>query len=74
LAALTSLPDEWEDVSFENLTTPDGLQVSATMEKKRIVRLAVKNLSQQERAVDLAHPGQTGLRLSLPPGGMYQLH
>jgi len=74
LAVLTNLPDEWEDVSFENLTTPDGLQVSATMEKKRIVRLVVKNLSQQERVVDLAHPGQTGLRLSLPPGGMYQLH
>jgi hypothetical protein len=43
------------------------------MEKKRIVRLVVKNLSQQKREVDLAHPGQTGMRFSLAPGGLYQL-
>jgi hypothetical protein len=36
------------------------------------VKLEVKNLSQQEREVDLSHPGQTGIRFSLPPGGMYQ--
>jgi hypothetical protein len=72
LAVLTNLPAEWENVSFENLTTPDGLQVSATMEKKKIVRLVIKNLNQQERLIDLSHPGQTGIRFSLPPGGMYQ--
>jgi hypothetical protein len=72
LAVFTNLPAEWENVSFENLTTPDGLQVSAKLKNRKIVKLEVKNLSQQEREVDLSHPGQTGIRFSLPPGGMYQ--
>jgi hypothetical protein len=72
LAVFTNLPAEWENVSFENLTTPDGLQVSAKLKNRKIVKLEVKNLSQQEREVDLLHPGQIGIRFSLPPGGMYQ--
>jgi len=73
LAVLTNLPAEWTDVSFENLTTPDGLQVSATLEEKRVSRLAIKNLSKQAREIDLILPGHENLRFSLPAEGVYHL-
>ena len=73
LAVLTNLPAEWTDVSFENLTTPDGLQVSATMEKKRVSRIGIKNLSKHAREIDLVLPCHGNLRFSLPAEGIYHL-
>lgn len=73
LAILTNLPAEWSKVSFEDLTTPDGLQVSATLENMQITRLVIKNLSKHTREIELILPGHGTSRFSLSPEGVYHL-
>lgn len=58
LAVLTNLPEAWTDLSFENLTTPDGLKVSAAMKNGRIINLEIVNLNHEERRVRLVLPNE----------------
>jgi hypothetical protein len=68
LAVLTNLPEGWADLSFENITTPDGLKASATLEKSRISHLEIVNLNQETHTVHLALPGEAVRVLALQPG------
>jgi hypothetical protein len=65
LKVLMNLPDGWRDVSFENLTTPDGLKVSAKMEGEVITKCEVVNINAEQRKVVLVLPGQNKIELLL---------
>lgn len=73
LAILTNLPESWSDVSFENLTTPDGLRVSATMKAKKICRLEIANLNLGTHEINLVLPGGVTRHLCLPHGASFLL-
>jgi len=68
LAVLTNLPAGWTTVSVENLTTPDGLKVSASLRENNITRVEIVNLHQETRQIDLLLPGEPPQRISLAAG------
>lgn len=65
LAICASLPEEWTELSFENLTTPDGLRVSAKMEQGKITELEIVNVNTEKREIRLVLPGQGEIRIDL---------
>jgi hypothetical protein len=65
LAILANLPENWSELSFENLTTHDGLRVSAKMEHGKVTELEIKNVNAKKRDICLVLPGQNEKRLVL---------
>jgi len=65
LKVLMNLPENWTDVSFENLTTPDGLKVSAKMEGGVITECKIVNINAEKRKIVLVLPGQEKIELLL---------
>ena len=65
LAVLTNLPETWTDLSFENLTTPDGLRVSARMECGKMTGLTIVNTNAEKRKIELVLPRQKEIALTL---------
>ncbi|MDD5677744.1 MAG: hypothetical protein PHW60_07085 [Kiritimatiellae bacterium] len=70
LRVLMTLPPDWKTVSFENLTTEDGLRVSAGLKDGRLERLEITNDHTETRIVQLSAPGGFKRRLTLEPGQM----
>jgi len=73
LAVFMNLPENWQDVSFENLTTPDGLKVSATMKGGKIVEFKIVNIKNEEQEINLFFPGKSKIKLSLKNKEKYEL-
>lgn len=72
LAILTNLPKNWKNLSFENLTTPDGLKVSATMDDGEITKLKIVNINAEQREVNLFLPGKEKIKLILKSKNIYE--
>ncbi|MBI2438461.1 MAG: hypothetical protein HYV36_06590 [Lentisphaerae bacterium] len=68
LRVLMTLPPDWKTISFENLTTADGLRVSALLKEGRLERLEIVNDHTETRMVQLSAPGGLERRLTLNPG------
>ena len=73
LAICANLPERWFDLSFENLTTPDGLRVSAKMKGGIITELEIVNTNTDKRDIRLALPGQDETRLILKSGERFEV-
>ncbi len=74
LAVLTNLPETWKDAAFRNLTTPDGLQVSAKMRNGIIEELEIVNRHRQSREISLVVPGRNvSTEISLEHGKAYTI-
>jgi hypothetical protein len=73
LAICANLPERWFDLSFENLTTPDGLRVSAKMKGGIITELEIVNTNTEKRDISLALPGQDETRLILKSGERFEV-
>ena len=73
LAICANLPERWFDLSFENLTTPDGLRVSAKMKGGIITELEIVNTNAEKRDIRLALPGQDETRLILKSGERFEV-
>ncbi|HCE42957.1 MAG TPA: hypothetical protein DET40_05370 [Lentisphaeria bacterium] len=58
LTICANLPERWLDLSFENLTTPDGLRVSAKMKGGIITELEIVNMNVEKRDILLMLPGE----------------
>ncbi len=57
LRVLTGLPEDWKTAAFDNLTTADGLRVSAAMKNGRLTRLEIINDHAEARRIRLHAPG-----------------
>ena len=68
LAILTNLPAHWTTVSVQNLTTPDGLKVSAILQENKVIRVEIVNLHQEARHIDLVLPHGPSQSMSLNAG------
>jgi hypothetical protein len=53
LRVLTGLPKGWETAAFDNLTTGDGLRVSASMKNGKLTRLEIVNEHTEPRRIRL---------------------
>ncbi len=73
LSVLMNLPDNWTDLSFENLTTPDGLKASAAMKKGRITACKVVNINYEKRDVYLNLPGMDEIEIRLNSLDAYEI-
>lgn len=73
LAIFTNLPPAWKDLSFKNLTTHDGLRVSARMKRRKITRLEIVNTHAEKRDIRLFLPGKKEIKLSLNSNEKYEL-
>ena len=68
LAVLTNLPADWTTVSVENLTTPDGLKVSANLRENKMIKVEVVNLHQEAHRIDLVFPQAPSQSMVLDAG------
>lgn len=57
LHVLNNLPKDWHDLSFENLTTHDGLRVSAAIKQGHLDHLDIVNDHPDPRRIELVAPG-----------------
>jgi len=69
LCVLCNLPSEWANLSFDNLTTHDGLRVSAALQDGSVQSIQVVNDHVDPRCVELVAPGLTHSgKVVLAPG------
>ena len=73
LAILANLPAGWKNVSFENITTPDGLKVSATMKNGVVTECVIVNINMTPAKIHLTIPGRKMVKLHLNHKERYNL-
>ena len=73
LAILTNIPENWKDLSFENLTTPDGLKVSIKMQNGKITKCEIINMNDEKREICLILPNSKEINFALNNLEVYKL-